>query len=141
MLAIVLSVTIFLLGCTETTVINEALHPNMTHQKNLAFATPENPVASPSGHYVLTIQSGYSEVYYNQFVVVTQSDSEQTIFNSDTPYRTRDMLYFCWDSDDNIWVYSGDIGITLWRFDEANRTWKEEYPAKDSPPEILNEYL
>lgn len=123
-------------GCSGTISNNDDPHPNQTHKENPAFATPENSVVSPSSKFILTIHGDYSD-YYNQIIVYENGDSSHPVFTADRNYRTRDRLYFCWDTDGNIWVYSGDAGTTLWRLDSESEVWIEEYPRDATMPAIL----
>jgi len=119
---------------------NSDPHPNMSHQENSQFATPDNPVESPSGNFLMVIEAGYNDnAYDNHFVIYKSDDEEQPIFISSKKYRTRDRLYFLWDEADNIWVYSGDSGTALWLKD--NDTWSEQNSAPDYKPVILQEAL
>jgi hypothetical protein len=127
-------------ACSANNSTSQDPHPNMSHEENVLFATPDNPVSSPSGNYVLTVESGFNDnVYNNHFVVYEAGDNAPLVFASDKEYRTRDRLYFLWDENDNIWVYSGDIGITLWQ--KEDNIWVEQYPAKSDMPLILQEAL
>ena len=93
-------------------------HPNMSHKENINFATPENPVTSPSGDYVLIIKEEFdNNVYNNFFYIYRVNDINQSIYVCSKKYRTRDRLYFLWDEKDNVWVEnyspSNDLPIIL----------------------------
>ena len=127
-------------ACSANPKTNQDPHPNISHQENDLFATPDNAVLSPSGNYILTIENDFEEdVYTNRFVIYTSDDDTSPVFECEKAYRTRDRLYFLWDELDNIWVYSGDIGTTLWSKD--NDVWTDQYPAPDDKPAILQEAL
>jgi len=134
-------IIIILVACqSEVTTYNNDPHPNMSHQENSLFATPDNPVESPSGDFLMVIEAGYNDnVYDNHFVIYKSDKEEQPKFISSKKYRTRDRLYFLWDEADNIWVYSGDSGTALWLKD--NDTWSEQNSAPDYKPVILQEAL
>ena len=127
-------------ACSTGTEPSTDPHPNITHQENNLFATPDNSVISPSGDYVLKIENGFDDsVYTNRFLIYASVDDASLVFKSVKNYRTRDRLYFLWDEKDNVWVYSGDIGATLWSKD--NSIWVEQYPAPDDKPIALLEAL
>ena len=123
-------------ACSVNSKISQDPHQNMSHLEIDLFATPENPAMSPSGEYTMTIENGFDDdVYNNRFVIYSSNDNTVPIFKCEKAYRTRDRLYFLWDEKDNIWVYSGDIGTTLWSKD--NNSWTELYPAQDDKPDAL----
>jgi|GEM_PF-2966425 len=99
-------------------------HPNMSHLEDAMYATPENPVVSQSGLYVLVIEPGFANaVYDNRFLVYTADDEAVLVYESDERYRTRDRLLFWWDENDGICVYSGDTGTAVWARDDGANTW------------------
>lgn len=107
------------------------------------LATPENPVLSPSGKYVLEVVQGYNGVvHYNRFVISLYKGEDtdpEVIFCSKKTYRIRDTLYFMWDDDeDSVFVYSGDTGTERWNM-KNDELWVEEYPlgAGTEVPELL----
>ena len=98
-------------------------HPNVSHLENALYATPENPVISPSRRYVLVIEPGFADsVYDNHFLVYT-ADDNALVYESDARYRTRDKLRFWWGEADSIWVYSGDTGTATWDRNDDAGTW------------------
>ena len=134
--ALLLAVT--MVACQTRAESGEDPHPNMSHGENPSFATPDNPVSSPSGEFVMEIEPGFEgEVYINRFHVLTEAG--ETVFVATRAYRTRDRLYFCWDDSDNIWVYSGDVGTSVWVKDEL--VWTEEAPGTRAMPPALREAL
>jgi len=123
---------------------NNTGYENRSHLINKSLATPENPVKSPSGKYLLIIENGYDGViHYNQFKIIN-IDSQNNIisveYKSDYKYRTRDTLYFLWDLYDRVWIYSGDIGTTYWEKSNNNLWLKHIYRVTDIPaPDLLKE--
>lgn len=76
-------------GVIDTKQNNADPHPNMSHLENQRFATPENPVASPSGEYIMVIEPGFHDnVYDNKFVIYKLDDQDNPLFHSDVQYRT-----------------------------------------------------
>ena len=142
-LIVVVAIMLFAIsmaGCRENAGTGRDPHPNRSHEENGAFATPENPVVSPSGDFVMAIEAGFNDnVYDNHFVVYLADIDDDPLFVSDKNYRTRDRLYFVWDEHDNIWVYSGDIGTTVCL--KESDIWTEQYPAQGDGPMILQEAL
>ena len=119
---------------------DEDPHPNRSHLIDDRFATPENPVISPSGEYRMVIEPSMAdEVFFNHFEVYRARDEDQRIFIGDQRYRTRDRLIFLWDEDDSIWVYSGDTGIAYWQKDGETWILQDTHPAK--LPEALGDAL
>jgi len=110
--------------------------------QNNEIATPGNPVVSPSKKYLLQVVEGFDgSVEYNRFDIVkigeTGSDSK-VVFSSQDTFRTRDTLYFLWDNEDRVWVYSGDVGVYYWT--RLNDTVWEKHTHQDgdiAPPETL----
>lgn len=106
------------------------------------LATVNNPLISPSGMYQLNVYEEIKEgVINNRFSIyrITNEKIESTpVFISDDYYRTRDALFFLWDIDDRVWVYSGDVGTFFWEY-VAEGDW-EKHKYKDSnisPPDLL----
>ena len=133
-------IAIMFAGCNDSTAEQKDRHPNVSHLENEKFATPVNPVISPSGKYLMVITEGFDDnVYDNTFAVFLKDNTGELIFTAENSYRTRDRLYFLWDDSDNIWVYSGDIGTTFWQYE--NDTWKKQAERPEELPEILNEAL
>lgn len=129
MLAVMALCLLAACACPAKTGTDGDPHPNRSHLLDDGFATPENPVISPSGSYKMVIEpSTADEVYFNHFVIYSAQEDGQTVFTGDSRYRTRDRLLFLWDEGDNIWVYSGDTGIAYWQKDG------DAWERKDTPP-------
>lgn len=108
------------------------------------IATPENPIVSPSGKYQLEVVNGYNGlVKFQRFYITKLEDraySPRVIFACLDTFRTRDTLYFLWDNNDRVWVYSGDVGTYYWVCVD-NDQW-EKYSYANTPilvPELLNQ--
>jgi len=57
------------------------------------------------------------KVRHNRFYITNVSNGATeplAIYTSEDAYRTRDALFFLWDKDDRVWVYSGDVGTFFW---------------------------
>lgn len=107
------------------------------------IATINNPVVSPSGKYQLKIIEETKEgVRYNKFAILKTMDGNSNfkeIYISNRLFRTRDNLYFVWDDNDRVWVYSGDIGTFFWER-RSNDNWQQYAYAENknvNVPEIL----
>lgn len=107
------------------------------------LATINNPLISPSGKYQLKICEEHIEgVKHNKFVIyriVNQNIDETPIFISDDAYRIRDRLFFLWDNDDRVWVYSGDLGTFYWE-SITDENWEKHFFVKNgdvNPPDLL----
>lgn len=141
LIAYILAPTLALLcACSHNQVPEADPHPNMTHLENRQFATPDNPVVAPSGNYVLVIDAGFNDaVYDNGFSAYDSADPDTPIFTANTRYRTRDRLYFTWDENDNIWVYSGDTGLSFW--EKQDGLWVAQPTVFASCPKALLDIL
>jgi len=85
-------------------------------------------VISPSGKYKLEVVEGYDgNVKFNRFQIIkvgTPTAEPSIAFISNDTFRIRDTLYFFWDDEDRVWVYSGDVGTFFWeKTNEEN--WKK----------------
>ena len=100
---------LFIFGCEESSNQEVTRYDNLSHEIDTNLATPMNPVISPSGKFTLVIDKGYDgQVHYNPFKVLSRDKGkeEQIVFQSAEQYRTRDALFFIWDNEDRVWVYS-----------------------------------
>mgnify|MGYP001060463193 CR=1 FL=1 len=135
-----LAVALWLTACQGKDVTGQDPHPNRSHEENSLFATPENPVDSPSGVYTMTVVPGFHDnVFDNHFVIARSDDPERPVFESTERYRTRDRLYFLWDESDNVWVYSGDTGAMVWL--REGDSWVEGAPESETMPDDLRAAL
>lgn len=90
-------------------------------------ASPGHPQLSPSGKYLLQIVEGFDgKVYYNEFEILSAA-SKEVLFKSNERFRTRDTLFFLWDNEDKVWVYSGDLGTFYWVRKDDNLWGKNTY--------------
>ncbi|MGL5436966.1 MAG: hypothetical protein ACRDBO_16585 [Lachnospiraceae bacterium] len=111
---------------------NQDPHPNKSHLVDEKYATPDNPVLSPSGKYRMEIESGYNgNIYYNSFAIYEAASQGAPLFVSGAQYRTRDTLHFMWDENDNIRVYSGDVGMTDWVKDGNKWVYQDGWTKGD----------
>lgn len=106
-------------------------------------ATINNPVISPSGKYQMKIvEENNSEVRAVKFVIykISNGQVESTpIYSSHESFRTRDTVLFVWGEDDNVWVYSGDVGTFFWTC-VSEKNWEKYAYAENkevSVPELL----
>lgn len=84
-----------------------------------------------SGKYMLEVKEikedsqnyNYFQIRDNTISYDPKSDpSGNIIFVSDEKFRVRDALYFLWDDEGRVWVYSGDLGTFFW-VKEADEDW------------------
>jgi hypothetical protein len=81
------------------------------HDAGLIYAAE-----SPSKIYSYRVEEK-NENYY-----VTINMGDKIIFSDNQAYRKRDRFYIAWhQTDDTLWVYSGDIG--LYYFVYINGNW------------------
>lgn len=94
------------------------------NQGNELFATPENPVVSPSKKFQLQVTQGNNGlVDFQRFDIAKVRENgldPEVVFCSGETFRTSDRLLITWDSMDRVWVYSGDVGTYYWvRIDDT----------------------
>jgi hypothetical protein len=93
-------------------------------------ATPSRSAVSPSGRYELRVFRDLSKVqqygdrfpFYGFQIVDSSNDPCNIIFQSKESYIATHTLYFLWDDQDRVWVYSGDVGTLFWIV-ESNGDW------------------
>ncbi len=102
------------------------------------LATPEHPQISPSGKYLLQVINSFeSGLNCEKFQILEITKQHRIIFKSKDCFRTRDTLFFLWDNDDRVWVYSGDVGTFFW-VDEDGQWVKHTYVQENvSAPDFL----
>lgn len=103
-------------------------------------ALPDNPANSPSGKYVLTVDTEMMngvEVYYFQILDTNQN----ILFAAQDRFSIQHTTYFLWDQDDRVWVYSGDVGTFFWERMAETNEWKQFVYAENnvSAPPFLKE--
>lgn len=109
----------------------------MEHDIYQQVATPTNEVLSPSGDFKLVVKESEKDGMEHWYFTVKDTNNKE-IFISNSHYRTRDALIFCWDSSGRIWVYSGDLGTFIWQKNDEQEWEKFSYSMKlFDPPEIL----
>ncbi|WP_139074830.1 hypothetical protein [Paenibacillus elgii] len=89
-------------------------------------ATLEHPLVSPSGKYQLEVLEGYNGVVhfyrFNISKIGEKGSDPAVIFCSKDTFRKRDRVFFLWDDEDKVWVYSGDVGTYYWTKTD-DETW------------------
>ena len=92
----------------------------------------QQPLTSPSGSFVLSlpIEENWVNPQYDGTRVwkVTISDTEGDVLYKDHESELVGYLkvYWIWDSDDRVWLYSSDTGdVFFWELvgDEWIKTW------------------
>lgn len=104
------------------------------------LAKPNNPVKSTSGKYELKIvETNDNGVNSFMFIINSMDGEKKELFRSEEKFRVRDTLYFLWDENDKVWVYSGDVGTFIWTKITDDNWEKQPYAeVKDlNPPELL----
>ncbi len=99
----------------------------------------DDPIKSPSGKYLLEIMNGYNGVFHYKTFSISLTEDEtnpKVIYTSNERYRIRDELYFTWDdSEDIVWVYSGDVGVFYWEY--SDNGWEKHEKGERDYPESL----
>ena len=111
----------------------------MNAEQNI-LAVPGKLQNSPSGKFILKIEEVIVEkIKYWKFCIL--DSIKQQVYNSEELFDIRHNTYFLWDSSDNVWIYSGDVGTFVW--EQNNLNWyKRHYLEIDKlPPKFLvNKY-
>jgi hypothetical protein len=109
-------------------------------------ATPENPAVSPSGNYMLVVNSDNDgQVNFYSFQILGSDKGgldRETLYVSTDRFTARHRTYFLWDQEERVWVYSGDVGTFFWERKPDNDTWEKHTYYYDggnkvSAPEFL----
>ena len=81
-------------------------------------ATPGHLLTSPNGKYRLVVfDDDESDSPVRGFRL---EDSEgRRLLEPAERWSVRHRLYFLWDQQERVWVYSGDVGTTIWELGEA----------------------
>jgi hypothetical protein len=107
-------------------------------------ATPTQPRTSPSGRYRLVVVGGHSgQQHFRQFEVMTNRPMPTVLYCSKDQFRTGyETLLFAWDTQDRVWVYSGDVGCFYWTRVKDD-LWKKHAWVDEqiSPPSLVKEQL
>jgi hypothetical protein len=102
-------------------------------------ATTSRSVASPNGKYVLkVIDEKVQGVSRSKFAVGKNSGNSPVIYTCPDSFRTDDTLYFVWDNNDRVWVYSDDAGTFYWTMTKEDLWERHDYFASKEPaPDFL----
>ncbi len=99
----------------------------------------DKPALSYSGLYQLKIiPTTQGQIEGINFQILS-AKSGDVLFDPRAFFRTRDMVVVLWDSKDRVWIYSGDVGTTIWENIDGEKEWKmKNYDSQtDIPPEYL----
>lgn len=114
-----------------------------SEQRDIRLASPENPLNSPTGNYQLQVVEGFDgQVHFNRFAIAKNEPHMEPIvvYSSHDTFRTRDRLYFFWDSAERVWVWSSDIGLFYWTKTTDDRWDKHSYAEEPIDiPEVFRE--
>jgi hypothetical protein len=104
--------------------------------------SPGAPHTSPSGHYRLVIFDDQDAGGYPTQGLRVEDSAGRTVLAPPQRWSPRHRLYFLWGEGDRVWVYSGDVGTSIW--EPAGDTWHEiDYANQQGrrPPEFLRQKL
>lgn len=94
----------------------------------------EQPLASPSGKYVLTvpIEKAANNLHYWR---VTISDvNGNVLFKDDSEFVGHLNVYWSWDAHDRVWLNNSDNGYTYyWEQDKKNQ-WRRFLCMREGSP-------
>ena len=96
-------------------------------------ATQDTPAVSPSGKYILAIVPGKLNGFDTQSFQILDPE-RALLYASPDQFMSRDVTYFLWDSEDRVWVYSGDRGTFFWENVGAVGEWSKSVYAQSEVP-------
>jgi len=106
------------------------------------IALPGSPATSPSGAYrLIVIDDTDAEGYPIQGFRVEDANG-RGVLAPDERWSTRHRLYMLWGDEDSVWVYSSDVGTSIWI--RSDNTWRSiDYASHrdQRPPRFLIETL
>lgn len=115
----------------------------MSEADRSALATPDHPVRSPSGRYLLEVVYGKDQygARVGWFRIRAAEGARELVYESDERFALRHTTMFLWaDHADQVWVYSGDVGTSYWEPDPRTGEWTERVWQRDGsapPPSLL----
>ncbi len=98
-------------------------------------AQPDAPATSPDGRYVLSLLTGRDPTgaFLRVQVAEVGAGGASAVFTSDELWYTRHRTVVGWGDLGGVWVYSGDVGVTVYTEDPpgtwTGRTWKAGAPG------------
>lgn len=93
------------------------------------------PIWSPSGEYQLYVDP--DEQGLSASFSLTNRQGEE-VFHAKDQFDLRHNTYILWDKDNQVWVYSGDLGLFIWR-NESESGWTRR--AYEKGQDVLPLYL
>lgn len=97
------------------------------------------PSWSPSGEYQLIVGADTPGSTAHFYLTNRQG---VRVFTAADRFDLRHNTYFFWDKDDQVWVYSGDLGLFIWRNDPKSGWTRRAYEkGRDALPSYLQEHL
>lgn len=96
-------------------------------------ASMHHPAVSRSGKYELHVLKSAGDAC--SFAIRTENDGQSgaEVFRCAEEFRTLHTLFFLWDDEDRVWVYSGDVGTYFWVRNEEGVWEKKSYAAENVP--------
>ena len=94
-------------------------YPNEVAQLN-------KPAISTTGNFKLELtEIEEDKMRYNSFRVLNNRDS--IIFQPPEKFDSRHTIFILWDTEERIWVYSGDEGTYYWELIHSNNWVKKVF--------------
>ncbi len=107
--------------------------------EHLSLSEVGHPTWSPSGEYQLHVDP--DEQGSSAYFSLTNRQGEQ-VFRTTDQFDLRHNTYILWDRDNQVWVYSGDLGLFIWRNEpESGWTRRAYEKGQDLLPPYLQEHL
>jgi hypothetical protein len=93
---------------------------------------------SPNEKYFLYLE----RIENSSLISIIILDSELGVYDSGLYFSDAMKYVACWDDSNNVWLYSGDIGVMFWQ--KINNKWKYKTFTNDdkiNPPELIQNLL
>lgn len=104
------------------------------------LATQDAAARSPSETLVLEVLADEMDGFPAQRFRVLDPDGN-VLYECPDSYLARALTFFLWDSQDRVWVYSGDRGTFFWEQGDDPADWHMSvYAQSDVPaPQFLKD--
>ncbi len=104
-------------------------------------ATLDKPAVSPSGKFILALTTQKLNGNEVQSFQILDKKDNAVVYTAPDSFSARDTNFFLWDTEDRVWVYSGDLGTFFWENQGKPDSWKKYVYAESnvSAPQFLKD--
>ncbi|MBI9017962.1 MAG: hypothetical protein JEZ07_11955 [Phycisphaerae bacterium] len=95
------------------------------------------PVSSYSGDFLLKVDIQTQADGYDYYIFEVQNINTGKVYKFDESYSVRHATFFFWENDD-LWVYSGDVGVFVWKLNSHDFWDKFSDYQVEYVPELLH---